>query len=49
MVAEIEVPKPMIGDETTAISLDVNHQRQLLFFSEGPTVSTILNVFQRES
>lgn len=49
MTAEIETPKLIIGDGTATIELDDNHLRQLLFFKEGQTASSIVNVSQREA
>lgn len=48
MKAEMEVPKPTICGETTAIKLGDNHLQHLVFFKEGITVSTIVNISELE-
>jgi hypothetical protein len=48
MTAEIEAAKPIVCDETTAIKLGDNHLQHLVFFKEGRTVSTIVNISQLE-
>jgi hypothetical protein len=48
MIGEIEAPKTIIEDGTTAIELDDNELRQIMFFQDGPTASTIVNVSQCE-